>query len=102
MGLYVSAKALLSRIPSCTVIDLDAGCCGMAGSFGYTQEHYDVSRQIGERKLLPAARTMPANAILAAAGVSCRQQVSHFAGVHAMHPAALLRTLIDGAEPRCN
>ena len=56
MGLAAPAKALLSRIPSAKVIDLDAGCCGMAGSFGYTRDHYDVSRAIGERKLLPAAR----------------------------------------------
>ena len=56
MGLAAPAKALLSRIPSATVTDLDAGCCGMAGSFGYTRDHYDVSRAIAERKLLPAAR----------------------------------------------
>jgi len=60
MGLMPSARALLARIPSSTVVDLDAGCCGMAGSFGYACEHYDVSRQIGERKLLPAARAMGA------------------------------------------
>ncbi len=56
MGLAAPAAALLSRIPGATVTDLDAGCCGMAGSFGYAVEHYDVSRAIGERKLLPAAR----------------------------------------------
>ncbi len=43
MGLAAPAKALLSRIPSATVVDLEAGCCGMAGSFGYTRDHYDVS-----------------------------------------------------------
>ena len=58
MGLMPPARALLGRIPSCTVVDLDAGCCGMAGSFGYAREHYEVSRQIGERRLLPAARAM--------------------------------------------
>ena len=98
MGLSASARALLSRIPSCTVVDLDAGCCGMAGSFGYTLGHYDVSRQIGERRLLPAARSMKSGTVLAAAGVSCRQQVAHFAGVRAVHPASLLRSLIDEAN----
>ena len=53
MGLLAPAKALLARVPGATVIDLDAGCCGMAGSFGYSADHFDVSRAIGERKLLP-------------------------------------------------
>jgi Fe-S oxidoreductase len=94
MGLNQSARALLSRIPSATVVDLDAGCCGMAGSFGYAQEHYEVSRQIGERRLLPAARAMQAGAVLVAAGTSCREQVDHFTGVRALHPAELLKTLL--------
>src|SRR5207249_10377860 len=94
MGLLPSARALLSRIPSSTVIELDAGCCGMAGSFGYAREHYDVSRQIGERRLLPAARAMTASAVLVAPGTSCREQVAHFTGIRAMHPAQLLRSLI--------
>jgi FAD/FMN-containing dehydrogenase/Fe-S oxidoreductase len=91
MGLNPSARALLSRIPSCVVVDLDAGCCGMAGSFGYAREHYEVSRQIGERKLLPAARAMQPGSVLVASGTSCREQVAHFAGVRAVHPAQLLR-----------
>jgi len=95
MGLVPPAKALLSRIPSCTVVDLDSGCCGMAGSFGYSKDHYEVSRQIGERRLLPAARALKPGEMLAAAGTSCRHQVEHFAGAHAQHPAVILRTLID-------
>jgi Fe-S oxidoreductase len=98
MGLMGSARAMLSRIPGSTVVDLDAGCCGMAGSFGYLREHYDVSRRIGERRLLPAARMKPADAVLVAAGVSCRQQVADFAGVAAVHPAVLLRSLLE--EPK--
>jgi FAD/FMN-containing dehydrogenase/Fe-S oxidoreductase len=95
MGLGTAAAALLSRIPGTAVTDLDAGCCGMAGSFGYAREHYEVSRAIGERKLLPAARALPAGAVLAAAGTSCRHQVAHFAGVDAVHPAVLLRSLLE-------
>ena len=56
MGLLPATVALLSRIPSARVVDLDAGCCGMAGSFGYTQKHYDVSVTIANRKLLPAVK----------------------------------------------
>jgi Fe-S oxidoreductase len=94
MGLAAPAKALLSRIPSATVTDLDAGCCGMAGSFGYTRDHYDVSRAIAERKLVPAARAMAPGSVLVAAGTSCRHQVADFAGVTAVHPAVLLRSLL--------
>ena len=58
MGRVAPAKALLTRIPGATVVDPDAGCCGMAGSFGYTRDHFDVSRAIGERRLLPVARQL--------------------------------------------
>jgi FAD/FMN-containing dehydrogenase/Fe-S oxidoreductase len=94
MGLAAPAKALLSRIPSAQVVDLDAGCCGMAGSFGYTRDHFDVSRAIAERKLLPAARAMAPGSVLVAAGTSCRHQVADLAGVTAVHPAVLLRSLL--------
>jgi Fe-S oxidoreductase len=94
MGLAAPAKALLSRIPSAKVVDLDAGCCGMAGSFGYTRDHYDVSRAIAERKLVPAAQAMAPGSVLVAAGTSCRHQVADFAGVTAVHPAVLLRSLL--------
>ena len=69
-----------SAIPETTVVDLDAGCCGMAGSFGYAREHYDVSRAIGERKLFPAVRSKPAGAVVVAAGTSCRHQIADFTG----------------------
>ncbi len=94
LGLVTPAQTLLERIPNVTVTDLDAGCCGMAGSFGYARDHFDVSRQIGERRLLPAARTLNSNGVLVAAGVSCRHQVYDFSGVRALHPAELLRSLI--------
>jgi FAD/FMN-containing dehydrogenase/Fe-S oxidoreductase len=95
MGLAAPAKALLSRIPSTQVTDLEAGCCGMAGSFGYTRDHYEVSRAIGERKLLPAARALDERSALVAGGTSCRHQVAHFTGVRAQHPAVLLRSLLE-------
>ncbi|HEY2843071.1 MAG TPA: FAD-linked oxidase C-terminal domain-containing protein [Bryobacteraceae bacterium] len=94
MGLLDASKALLARIPGATVIDLDAGCCGMAGSFGYTREHYDVSVAIASRKLLPAVKTMQPGDVLAAPGTSCRHQVADLSGVVAQHPAVLIRSVL--------
>ena len=94
LGLVAPAKALLQRIPGAEVTDLDSGCCGMAGSFGYVKEHFEISRQIGERVLLPAARNLPDHAVLAAAGTSCRHQVHDFAQAEAFHPAVILRGLL--------
>ena len=94
LGLVASARTLLERIPGAEVVDLDAGCCGMAGSFGYAREHFDVSRRIGERRLLPVARALEPDEILVAAGVSCRHQVRDLAGVTPQHPAELLASLL--------
>jgi len=94
MGLAAPAIALLSKVPGAKVTALDSGCCGMAGSFGYV--NYEVSKLIGERRLLPAARTLKPGAVLAAAGTSCRHQVHDLAGVEAVHPAVLLRGLVKG------
>ena len=94
MGLLDASKALLSRIPGATVVDLDAGCCGMAGSFGYTREHYDVSVAIANRRLLPAVKAMQPGDVLAAPGTSCRHQVADLSGAVAQHPAVLIRGLL--------
>ena len=68
---------LLRAIPGADVAEIDAGCCGMAGSFGFEAEHYELSMQIGELRLFPALRAEPADTIMAATGVSCRQQIAH-------------------------
>jgi FAD/FMN-containing dehydrogenase/Fe-S oxidoreductase len=94
MGLLPVAKVLLEKIPGSTVVDLDAGCCGMAGSFGYSKDHYEVSRQIGERKLLPQVRAKDPSDAVVAAGTSCRHQIADFTGEKAIHPAVLLRSLL--------
>mgnify|MGYP000008795863 CR=1 FL=1 len=73
-----------------TVSVIPSGCCGMAGSFGYEQEHYDISMRIGELVLLPAVRTLPPDAILAAPGTSCRHQIFDGTGRVALHPAQVL------------
>src|SRR5439155_10589534 len=88
---------LLCRIPGAEVIDLDAGCCGMAGSFGYEKEHYEISRQIGELKLFPAIRAADAETVIVASGFSCRQQIEHSTGRKAVHPAELLASLLAPA-----
>jgi FAD/FMN-containing dehydrogenase/Fe-S oxidoreductase len=95
MSLLAPATALLSSIPGATVVDLDAGCCGMAGSFGYAREHYEVSRAIGERKLFPAVRNKPAGAVIVAGGTSCRHQIADFTNESALHPAVLLAQLLE-------
>ncbi len=95
MGLVAPARELLSQVPGATVVDLDAGCCGMAGSFGYAEEHYELSRAIGERRLFPAVRAAGPGDVVVAAGTSCRHQVQDFTGVDAVHPAVLLRSLLD-------
>ena len=85
---------LLERIPGAQVSVLDAGCCGMAGSFGFEREHYDLSMQIGEMRLFPAVRSAP-DALIAATGVSCRQQIAHGTGRRAEHPVTLLYRAIS-------
>jgi Fe-S oxidoreductase len=98
MGLMPHLRELAARIPSAAVVDLDAGCCGMAGSFGYAREHYEVSKAIGERRLLPAARAMKHGSVLVAPGTSCREQVAHFTGVRALHPAELVALSVAPAQ----
>lgn len=85
---------LLRAIPGSTVEVLDAGCCGMAGSFGFEREHYELSMAIGGQRLFPAVREAPADALVAATGVSCRQQVAHGTGRTARHPLVLLHEAV--------
>src|SRR5262249_11910130 len=66
-----------------------------AGSFGYEKEHYDISRQIGELKLFPAIREAGLDTVIVASGFSCRQQIEHFTGRKALHPAELLASLLE-------
>jgi Fe-S oxidoreductase len=91
------AKALLGRIPGATVIDPDAGCCGMAGSFGYMRNHFELSQAIGERRLLPAVRALGPDAVVVASGTSCRQQIADFTGIRALHAAEVVQNLLTPA-----
>jgi Fe-S oxidoreductase len=85
---------LLRRIPNAEMVVLEAGCCGMAGSFGFEAEHYDVSMAVGEQRLFPAVRGEPESTVLAATGVSCRQQIAHGTTRRAWHPVELVRAAL--------
>jgi FAD/FMN-containing dehydrogenase/Fe-S oxidoreductase len=74
-----------------TVSEIDSGCCGMAGSFGFEREHYDISIWLGNRRLAPAVKAAAADTVVVAPGMSCRQQIEHLAGRRARHPAEALR-----------
>src|SRR3984957_5855985 len=69
---------------------IPSGCCGMAGSFGYEEEHYDLSVQVAELVLMPAVRAAPADVLIAAPGTSCRHQIKDCTGRIAQHPAEIL------------
>jgi FAD/FMN-containing dehydrogenase/Fe-S oxidoreductase len=86
---------LLRRVPGADVVDLDAGCCGLAGSFGYEIEHYEVSRLVGEQRLFPAVRNATPDAAVVAPGFSCRLQIQHFTKRAALHPAQFLQGLCE-------
>ncbi|GAB0102294.1 FAD-binding and (Fe-S)-binding domain-containing protein [Nocardia sp. JMUB6875] len=86
-----ATMALLRRIPGAVVEEIDSGCCGMAGSFGFESEHYETSLTVGGDRLFPALAAEPDDTIVAATGVSCRQQIFHGAGRTAWHPVELVR-----------
>ncbi|MDP4231752.1 MAG: FAD-binding and (Fe-S)-binding domain-containing protein [Bacteroidota bacterium] len=69
---------------------LDAGCCGMAGAFGFETEHYELSMQIGERKVLPKVRETSGDQFIIADGFSCREQIQQATGRKTMHLAEVL------------
>ncbi len=99
-------KALASTGPTLALLqasgyaprEVDSGCCGMAGSFGYEREHYTISQQIGERVLLPAVRAASADTRIVAMGTSCRQQIADGTGRRAYHIAEVLWEQITARE----
>jgi FAD/FMN-containing dehydrogenase/Fe-S oxidoreductase len=88
---FEDAVAALSLPRGHHVRTIAAGCCGMAGAFGYEKEHYAVSMQIAELALLPAVRAAGPEVLIVAAGTSCRAQIEHGAGRRALHPVQALR-----------
>ncbi|MFL9829691.1 FAD-linked oxidase C-terminal domain-containing protein [Flavobacterium sp. ST-87] len=77
-----------------TVTIYNSGCCGMAGSFGYEEEHYKVSMQMGEDTLFPKIRTTDADTVIAAAGTSCRHQIFDGTSRKAQHPVTILKSCL--------
>lgn len=96
IGTDASEKAL--SLPGYRVTAVDAGCCGMAGAFGYEAEHVDVSKRMAELRLLPAVRASDPETILAAPGFSCRSQIKDMTDRTARHPAELLWSAVDGTD----
>lgn len=86
----VPTKKILSLLPNTKVHMIPSGCCGMAGSFGYEAEHFDVSMKIGELVLFPTVREQPETVIIAAPGTSCRHQIKDGTGRKAKHPVEVI------------
>ena len=89
-GAFDATPRVLDWIPGLQTNVIKSGCCGMAGSFGYEAEHYELSMKMAELDLLPAVRAAPRNALLVADGTSCRSQIAHGSGREAVHAAVLL------------
>lgn len=85
-----ASVGMLSIPENYQVEEIKSGCCGMAGSFGYEKEHYDLSMKIGELVLFPEIRKSPDDIIISAPGTSCRQQIADGTGVKAYHPVEVL------------
>jgi Fe-S oxidoreductase len=83
-------KKMLSLPKNYSVTEIPSGCCGMAGSFGYEKEHYDLSMKIGEMVLFPAVREAADEVIVSAPGTSCRHQIKDGTGKQAKHPVEIL------------
>ncbi|MVZ61745.1 FAD-binding and (Fe-S)-binding domain-containing protein [Sphingobacterium humi] len=89
-GLLPQVSQVLAIPSNYTVKNIPSGCCGMAGSFGYEKEHYDLSMQIGELVLFPAVRNKQPDTLLAAPGSSCRHQIQDGTQQTALHPVEIL------------
>ena len=100
MGTMPDVAAALQLVPGLSVSQIESSCCGMAGAFGYEAEHYQVSLQMAERRLLPAVRAAPAGALIVADGTSCRHQIEHGSGRAAVHVARVLAAALQPGGPR--
>jgi FAD/FMN-containing dehydrogenase/Fe-S oxidoreductase len=85
-----STIEMLSIPVNYSVTEIPSGCCGMAGSFGYEKEHFDISNKIGELVLFPAVRAAGENVIIAAPGTSCRHHIKDGTGKIAKHPIQIM------------
>lgn len=91
----LSTIEMLSIPVNYSVVEIPSGCCGMAGSFGYEKEHYELSNKVGELILFPEIRKVDKGAIIAAPGTSCRHQIKDGTGRMALHPAVVLYNALN-------
>jgi Fe-S oxidoreductase len=94
-GVMKSVRKTLALVPGLEFELIEAGCCGMAGSFGFEAEHVAASRDMAELALLPAARAAKPDDVIVADGFSCRHQIKEGAGREAVHMAVLLRAALE-------
>ncbi len=90
-----SASSRVLTLSGCKVEESQAGCCGMAGSFGYEKEHYGISKLIGEDRLFPKIRSLPRETLVGTNGFSCFHQIQHFTGRSPIHIAQILFNQLD-------
>ena len=90
LNVLTASVTILSLPENYSVETIPSGCCGMAGSFGYEKEHYDISMQIGELVLFPTVRRLDEEVVVAAPGTSCRHQIKDGTGRKAKHPVEIL------------
>lgn len=81
---------MLSLPENYTVTEIKSGCCGMAGSFGYEKEHYELSMKVGELVLFPDIRSSKSEVLISAPGTSCRHQIKDGTGIKAYHPIEII------------
>ena len=93
-----SSFAVLNLPKNYKVTIIPSGCCGMAGSFGYEKEHYDISMQIGEQTLFPAIRNASEDITISANGTSCRHQIKDGTQREALHPVTILKNALINKE----
>ncbi len=95
-GALAPTEAVLRMIPGLEVEQVRSSCCGMAGSFGYRAEHYDISVKMAEDGLLPAVRAADADTVVVADGTSCRHQIADGAAKASVHAAEVLHASLEG------
>ena len=89
-----AVEQVLRLVPGLSVETIEATCCGMAGSFGYEAEHFEISMKMAEASLLPAVRKADADTLVVADGTSCRHQIADGAQRDAVHVARVLASAL--------
>ena len=92
-------RSIFAHWPQVDFQEIDSGCCGMAGSFGYEAKHYEISKKMAERVLIPAIEDHP-DAMIIANGFSCRHQIEDFANRKAVHIAEAFERILPPAPIR--